>query len=299
MEKLNLNTIEDLTRFQTELNRVIEEHKSQRELEDTIETVPSLSFGTMKRLFESVSECLMNDKKGKSTLKRYINTIKEDKSLRNLFSLHETIEKCTNIKHPELYLNEALNIVTNNNLKTNNFSALGEIVAEAVALSGLNSGEIKDIINNTPLVSESIDYLYSNKKTLNNLNEYVEHYDNVVTFIKENKVTDEVSMVESIDGNEYLDKLNEIAKSIDDEWGKKLVENICLNNLSGLSDEHLFNTYKTSCLTLIENTINNNEDVQTRATFETMKANLERKTYLKENFNTDIVNLAELEYTLM
>ena len=301
MEKINLNTIEDLTRFQNEINNVINEHKTRKELEIMLESVPALRFCELKALFESISEKLFNTPNGGAVIKNYVKFIKESKTLKGLFSLHEAIFKTNNVANSSLFLNEALTIVSNGiNKKAyqNEVHKLGEIVREGLKLVNATTEEIKHNIANVSKVSESIDYIYTNKKTLNNLNEFIDKYSTITMFINENKqdVFDAVENIASAD--DYMKYMNEMANTMDEDWKKRLLENICLSNLSGGSNETVFNTYKESCLTMLGNALNECEDIQTRSTFESMRDNLERKVFLEENFVNDVVNLAELEETL-
>ena len=299
MTQFDLNKIENLTRLQTEINNVIESHIKQKEKESLLETIKTLPFSKLKNLFESVSDKLMDSKDGKKILKKYIKTIKESKSLKGLYSLHEAINKTNEVKDSSLFLNEALNIVSYDNINyRNDLKKLGNVVKEALTFADSSVESINECIKTVSEVSSSIDYLYTNKKTLNNLNEYVENYTNVSKFINENKYVKN-SGEETIDVNTFITEANELTRTLDSEWCKKLFENIFLSNISGGSNEDLFNNYKTSCLSLIDKNLNECEDIQTRSTFENMKNNLEKKSFIKENFATDIMNLAELENTLM
>lgn len=299
MENINLNNIEYLTRLQIELNKVIEGHIMQREKEELLESIETLPFYKLKKLFESISDKLMDSKDGKKILKKYIKTIKESKSLKGLYSLHDAINKTNDVKDSSLFLNEALNIVSYDNVNyMNDLKKLGGIVKEALTFAESSVESINECIKTVSDVSSSIDYLYTNKKTLNNLNEYVENYTNVTKFINENKYVKNGGE-ETIDVNTFITEANELTKTLDSEWCKKLFENIFLSNISGGSNEDLFNNYKTSCLSLIDKNLNECEDIQTRSTFENMKNNLEKKMFIKENFTTDITNLAELEDTLL
>ena len=299
MTQFDLNKIENLTRLQTEINNVIESHIKQKEKESLLETIKTLPFSKLKNLFESVSDKLMDSKNGKKILKKYIKTIKESKSLKGLYSLHEAINKTNEVKDSSLFLNEALNIVSYDNINyRSDLKKLGDVVKEALTFADSSVESINECIKTVSDVSSSIDYLYTNKKTLNNLNEYVENYTNVSKFINENKYVKN-SGEETIDVNTFITEANELTKTLDSEWCKKLFENIFLSNISGGSNEDLFINYKTSCLSLIDKNLNECEDIQTRSTFENMKNNLEKKSFIKENFATDIMNLAELENTLM
>lgn len=299
MTQFDLNKIENLTRLQAEINNVIESHIKQKEKESLLETIKTLPFSKLKNLFESVSDKLMDSKDGKKILKKYIRTIKESKSLKGLYSLHEAINKTNEVKDSSLFLNEALNIVSYDNINYgNDLKKLADVVNEALTFADSSVESINECINTVSEVSSSIDYLYTNKKSLNNLNEYVENYTNVSKFINENKYVKNGGE-ETIDVNTFITEANELTKTLDSEWCKKLFENIFLSNISGGSNEDLFNNYKTSCLSLIDKNLNECEDIQTRSTFENMKNHLEKKSFIKENFATDIMNLAELENTLM
>ena len=244
---------------------------------------------------------MLNSKKGNTLLKKYVTTIKESESLRKLFSLHETVSKTKNITNSSLFLNEALSIVTTKSKKDSfneDKSKLSDIVVEALQLVNTSVDDINNALAKTTNVSESLDYLYTNKKTLKNLNEYVEKYSTVSTFINENKCESVEDSDSNMTDGKFLESFNQLASGLDSDWKKKLVENVVLNGLCGRDDSYIFEMYKTSCLEMIENTLNDCDDIETRSTFENMKHGLEKKTYIKENLTNDIIKLAELEDTL-
>lgn len=290
-----------LERMRDAFIKVLDEHIEANNFQKVINEIPNLNMGEIISLYESISEKLLETNDGRSIIRRYVNTIKENKDLKNVFSLYNYI-KTTNInENHELSLNEAISCigyVDNNNYKKG-LKTLAKIVSEGLVKTNVTRTEINAIIENTNKIYNDIDFIVLNKKTLKNVNEHVLHKDNIINFLKENKVKAVESKPETVLSNkDIINDINEIIGSVNESWVKELIENLTVNNISQLSSQPLFESYKNDCMELINTIIENDDDIKNKSHMLSMKEGLEKKVYNVETFYTDIINLAELKTTL-
>ena len=281
--------------------KVLDEHIEANNFQKVIDNIPNLKLGEIITLYESISEKLLETNDGRNIIKRYINTIKENKDLKNVFSLYNFVKTCNINENHGTCLNEAMTCV--GNIDNENFkkgvNSLGRIVSEGLLKTNKSRAEINNIIEGTNKIYDDIDFIVLNKKTLKTVNEHVYHKDNIINFLKENKFEKTTPIFENaISNKDIINDINEIIGGIDEVWAKELIENITINNVSHVNNQPLFDTYKNDCIRIIESVIDNNIDVSNKSHLLNMKEGLEKKVYKEEAFYTDIINLAELKATL-
>lgn len=302
MKSIDLNNINDLTLFKNELNKTIDNLITSKSLNEKIENIKDLGFTDLINLYESVSDKIIDTKEGKKITKKYVNLLKESKTLNSAFALSKFIFSGVKSENSEMLLNEAINLHKENINKeyVNDLKKLGNIVSDAVRESKINESDISDIINNKHSVCNSLDYILFNKKNMKNLNEYVNNLSNVTKFINENVSNEPSDSIDSINSlSEMVNSINKETSFISEQWQKDLIDSITCNNVAGLTNDVLFEDYKKDCLNLLDNIINaENIDIETKSKMGTLKEGLSLKMYGDNDFYKDIVNLAELKNTL-
>lgn len=302
MKSIDLNNINDLTLFKNELNKTIDNLITSKSLNEKIENIKDLGFTDLINLYESVSDKIIDTKEGKKITKKYVNLLKESKTLNSAFALSKFIFSGVKSENSEMLLNEAINLHKENINKeyVNDLKKLGNIVSDAVRESKINESDISDIINNKHSVCNSLDYILFNKKNMKNLNEYVNNLSNVTKFINENVSNEPSDSIDSINSlSEMVNSINKETSFISEQWQKDLIDSITCNNVAGLTNDVLFEDYKKDCLNLLDNIINaENIDIETKSKMGTLKEGLSLKMYGNNDFYKDIVNLAELKNTL-
>lgn len=288
-----------LQKFKEEIVKVLDEHIEKNKLNETIENVSTLEFGKIIALYEAISDKLLDTKNGSKIVKNYIKTIKECEDLKNIYSIYNFINNGVN-ENQEVCLNEAFSCVGSINKKnyTKKLNELGHIVSEGLKIVNLNRSEIENIVSNVNTIYEDVDYLLFNKKTLKNVNEHISRKKNIVNFLKENKKNNNIVVEENASNKDLLEKINEEIGEIEEEWLKKLFEDVTFNNLSNNKPLVLFEKYKTECLSKINEILENTPDVYSKSKMLTMKESLENKNYKEESFHDDMIKLAELKNTL-
>lgn len=281
--------------------KVLDEHIEVNNFQKLINNIPNLGMGEIITLYESISEKLLESKSGRNVIKKYINIIRENEDLKNVYSFYNFVKTSNINENHEACLNEAINCIGTINKKKyeNGVKKLGEIVSEGVLTTKISKNEINSILENTNTIYSDIDFVLFNKKNIKNINEHVKHKNNVVNFLKENKnIKTELNTTNNISNKDIINDINEIIGNINESWAKELIENITVNNITQLSNEPLFENYKNDCITLINTIIENENDISSKSQMLSMKENLEKKVYKDDSFYTDIINLAELKTTL-
>lgn len=299
MKHLDLKNIDDLERLRNELNKVIGEHISKREKEALIENIGTLGFSKIKEIFECVAPKLIETKKGAKLTRKYVKLMKESKDLKAACNIHKMLREAHSFSDSNMLLSEAISLVKREvdfkNIDAN-LNKMASIVSECVVVSEMSKNELEEIINTKNTISESIDYLLFNEKTLKNIDNYLENFTNVSTFISENKNNEE-PVIEGTP-KDVVEEITENVNGADNIWEKKLLEDITLMYLSNGSEHDLFEAYVNKCVDTINSILSESSDVLTTSKMTQMKENLMNKKYMAESFATDMQNLAELNYTL-
>lgn len=299
-----INNIETLSKFQNELNNIINREIGMIQLHETVESIPNLPFYKMVSLFESIEHKMLDSKKGKSLLKKYIKTIKESKDLKSLYELRKFLHEGITIELNETVGSDALlkelikcyETVDFKNLDENT-NKLGKIISEAVTECACSKDEILNILNNDDIILESFGYVVTNKKSLKNISEYMTKFAKVSNFLSENVKTS-VVLDENFDAKNVSSDINEAINDASEKWERDLAEKVTLFTLSNRNMSELFEEYKNDCLNKINEIIEDTTDITGKSRFTTMKENLEKKSYDISRFSDDISVLAELKNTL-
>jgi hypothetical protein len=299
-----INNIETLSKFQNELNNIINREIGMIQLHETVESIPNLPFYKMVSLFESIEHKMLDSKKGKSLLKKYIKTIKESKDLKSLYELRNFLNEGITSELNEsvgsdVLLNELIKCYETVDFKNldENTNKLGKIISEAVTECACSKDEILNILNNDDIILESFGYVVTNKKSLKNISEYMTKFAKVSNFLSENAKTS-VVLDENFDAKNVSSDINEVINDASEKWERDLAEKVTLFTLSNRNMSELFEEYKNDCLNKINEIIEDTADIAGKSRFTAMKENLEKKTYDVSRFSDDISVLAELKNTL-
>lgn len=299
MSNLSLDTIDGLTKLSKELNLVIENKINKLQLNENIKKVDELSLYSCVQLFESISDKLFSTPNGQKCIAKYANIIKANNDLKESFIMYKNIKEPTNMTDVNLYVCEACDYV--NTLNNKNFNKglkeLRNVVKKALKECKISNEMFNTYTEGNKTINESLQYVFENKKTAKNLNEYTNNIANIINYVNENKKN--TSIIES-ESATYEDLKNIFENSDLTKWENDAVEKIVMCNIKNGNKSELFETYKNECLVLIEENLND-EDItlETKSRLSTMKVQLNEKVYKEETSNEDILKLANLEYTLL
>ena len=297
---LDLSKIENLSRFQEEINKVINNHINECKRDESIRSIHELNYMKLINLMESTIPSLTNLPNGLKVIKKYVKLMKESTSLKPMYEFYKLIKKGHTCENSDLFLSEAL-ACTKSNINSETLSAdrekLSKIVAESVKLTKLDIETINNVINENCELINSLEFLLENEKKMSNLDDYLNNFSVVSRVLNENIVKDKTDII--VDNTK--DVVSELCEHINSEtnvWMRKLLEDIAFSQLTSDGEDNLFESYKHKCINTINEIIEKTEDIETISKMKNMSESLENKKYSKENFSFDIVKLAELNNTL-
>lgn len=240
------------------------------------------NFGSAKHIFENISHHLLQKKGGKALINKYINVIKENKSLKTLYACHEGLNQNNTVESKKVYITEALSIAgqINYNEYINGLSNIISIISESFNLLGdefiLNNVECD---KNIHMIGESLVYLSTTKKNIKNLNDYINHINIVTENVIKNdaKTLDVDSTLEEI-VSKFSNNINDIFETEDKVTTFQKTKNICLEMISKQKE------------------INNDEEIMSKLS--EMEEKLSNKQYTYETFTKDMLYMTELQEVL-
>ena len=294
MKKIDLANINNLELLKENFINVIDEHISREKNRMAISNADSKNVGELKYIFEHVSDKLYNDASGKGLIKKYINTVKENKGLKNFYTLFETIKNINGVNDSSVFLNEAIKLTKK--IGANEEKKLRNVVKEAILSSDMSDDDLNSIMDSySKNIDKEITTVLLEKCTTKNILEYSNSLDKV-----RNMLGDRHDVVnESKESpKEIVDKLNGLVDESFEQWERDVIRDISLYTVANKDKSELFETYKNDCINLIKETIENCESVEEKSRFTTMSENLLNKQYCEENFAADMLKLSELKDTL-
>lgn len=294
MKNIDLNTIEGLTKLKESLEKTISNKIEKQKIDESVKKIDSLTFGSMKSLFEGLSDRVF-DSKNKNLVGKYAKTIKENKDLRTLYNLYESVLNANEVSNVDLLVNSLVSLSEGLDRKNINKGKkeLSKVLKECIYASNVSNDELNTLLEGSE-INKAIDYIFNNRKNTSNIFEHTNNMNVVIKYVNEN-MKPVVSNQKT--NNELLNDLNESISGLE-QWESDVIKDLTLHTLSESSKEELFNRYKNDCIAILEEKINESEILEERARFESMKRNLSDKEYVAEKLNESLFKLSELKYTL-
>ena len=294
MKNIDLTKVDSLEALKENFNNVINEHISRAKNKEAVSNVDTNNVGEMKYIFENISDKLYEDRDGKSVIKKYVKTIKENTGLKNFYTLFETIKNINGVNDSSVFLNEAVKL--SKKITKSEENKLRDIIKEGVRLSNMSNDELKSIMEDyTSNIDREISTILLEKCTPKNVLEYSNSIDKVRTMLGDRCNTVNESKE---DPKEIVEKLNGLVDESFEQWERDVIRDVSLYTVANKDKSELFENYKNECLNLISETLEQCESVEEKSRFETMSESLTKKEYSEENFTTDMMKLSELKETL-
>lgn len=243
-------------------------------------------FGCAKTIFESMIPSLLSKKEGKSIINKYVKTIKENKSLKTIYSYYEGLNENKTADSKKTYIIEALSIGTpvHYNEYVDGVGKMINLISESFKVLG-DDFVLKNVSldEKSKLIGESLLYLSTTKKSVKNLNEYFSHIDTVCeNIVKENKENINLDLTLSELVSEMHNKKNEDLNKIFNNENK----------------EEIFKEEKNKCLNLLHKQIKENTDKEVVNRLTEMETKLNEKYYKFDTFTKDMLYMNELQEVL-
>ena len=249
----------------------------------------SRNFGIIYNVFEQNFDKLLETKQGKNIIKEGYNIIKKSKVLHEQFKISDAFEKTNNVDNVKDFVNEASMLVKNYDRQTimeNNEKLISFIKEHKL-------DEYVHISEETENLYEAIEYIILNKKSFNNINNYIKAQKTISEHIEKNikNKINETTNKEIF--NEFEEKVDEAEKKIEENISaeeKKLLENFANDRIDKKS---LFNEYKETTLRKVNEMIRLSEDEEDKAGWEELYEDVKSRTFSEDN-TLNISNCAEM-----
>lgn len=247
------------------------------------------TFGELNFMLESELPKLFM--KNKEALKECTKLMKEDKNLRGAFRLIDALRNynCDGDSHQ--YVKESIELAANEiNRKT--FRESVEKLADLLSKHEIGGYEIDEA---TVKYFKDCERVLFEEKKLTNLTEYTNAINSIASYVESNKkpMLESKTVIDTL--TEELEK--KMANLTEEE--KTLVQDIIdfKKPMVDARQEQLFNRFKNECLRTVDSLMSEANDEEIEG-LNSIKEQLENKTYCKETIVQDIANLLEIRDVL-
>lgn len=300
MKNTTFKTIGDFQRLKESLNDVIDKRITKMKLEECINSFNSLSFACLNEIFKNTVDKLYETKEGKRLIKKYVKTIKESNDLKKVYSIYNIVNSPNKINDGTLFIKESISLIKEIDKKNygDSLSSISDIVKECAVSANLDTEAIENIKDKYHgSISESLDYVLFNKMGMNNIVEYTNGLSRITNFINENKKHENDLMVEGKSICELIGDFDKLFTNDIEIWESTAIKDISLAELSGKDKKDVFEEYKSECLSIIEENLNE-KDAENSSRFQGMKEKLLKKEFNSDTIVEDILMLSELKHVL-
>lgn len=287
LEQLEQGNIEE---FETDRALANEYFDKMHEDEEEMDTLynESRNFGIIYNVIEANVPRLLENSKGKKALRKLVEAIKSDKILHEQFKAYNNFQPTKKIKNADAYIAEAVSILPkfNKNKVKNSNEKLIKLIKEC------KLDEMVVIDDDKLDLYESIEYVTMNKKSLSNIDEYV----NATNVIKES--IEKISVVEKnpMTIENYANEVNNVSESIANELNSE--EFRLIKEMTNGNAENYFNECKAKTLSKLNEMISNETDMDSKSRLSQIFEKINNKTYIKENAIVDIAEMIEMQDTI-
>ena len=247
----------------------------------------SRNFGIIYNVFEQNIENLWDTKEGKKIVKECYNLIKSNKVLNEQFKIYDMFEKAQNVEDVKDFVNEASNII-----KTFDKKLVMENNEKLIKfIRNKKLDEYVDIPEETENLYEAIEYIVLNKKTYDNVNDFVKAQNVITEHIIKNQKNNIVE--NKLTSVEFEDKIEEAEKEINENINQE--EKTLLDRFLTTKNQNkkeVFENYKRKTLRKIKEMIESSEDSD-KSQWNKIYENVSSKNF-SENMSENITNCAEM-----
>ena len=292
----SINNIETLREMRKEFNDICEIQEKHLQAIEEAKNLNTKSFLFIKESFDNLSENLFKTKDGRKIINRYINEHKNNKDLQKMFFVYENITRANKNLNVDVLLDEMKNLVGDiNETKLNKgIKNISKLLKEAYVIIGTDSSKLISTHNNT-ILDESVNYVVTNSKKLDNLTRYSMCVNEIKKFINNNEVTTPIFENTVLKPEDVINEFNE--KYSEETLGKDEYK-LFLEIKNAEDKSQVFEKYKNECLKTLEEAINSNQDQITCNQLYEFKTRITRKEYNADTVGTDVANFIELQKTI-
>ena len=287
-----------LLKLRDALNEQIDNQIESEDKKAVLESVGTMPITMAIDSFREMLPYIFENAKYTKILKKYVKTIKENKDLTRAYNVANALRTPIGVTDAQMYVNEAASILEKCDKKSlkEGLDELTDILTYGLSQTGMPSEKIRQLLESSKNdgFNTMFNYLLENTCRSNNLREWSDNKSRLCEYVKAQNET--VGEKASINVSEGLTQLKNIVKESEEPWEAALYNDI-INIEMGGSKEALFESYKTTCISKIDESIEAS-DVATKAKLNEMKDKLSIKAFNETTFYDDIIKMAELRSML-
>ena len=284
LDHLEKGNIEEFETDRALANKFFDEMNAEEEEMDALYN-ESRNFGIIYQVIESNVPTLLETKEGQKALRKIIKTIKGNKILHEQFKAYNNLQPLHKINNVDEYIAESLSLVPKFNKKDvkENNERLIKLIKK------YNLDEMIDIDDEKLNLFESIEFVTMNKKSLKNIDDYV----NATKMIKESIINLPVSETKDFSIEDYAEEINNVSENIAKELNSAEIK--LLKEVTNGNSEEYFNECKSKTLSKLDEMISNEKDIETKSRLSKIYEKINNKRYNKKNAIVDIAEMVEMQ----
>lgn len=284
LDHLEKGNIEEFETDRALANKFFDEMNAEEEEMDALYN-ESRNFGIIYQVIESNVPTLLETKEGQKALRKIIKTIKGNKILHEQFKAYNNLQPSDKIENVDEYIAESLSLVPKFNKK-----AVKEANERLIKLiKKYNLDEMVDIDDDKLDLFESIEFVTMNKKSLKNIDDYV----NATKMIKESIIKMSVSEAKDFSIEDYAEEINNVSENIAKDLNSAEIK--LLKEVTNSNSEEYFNECKSKTLSKLDEMISNEKDIETKSRLSNIYEKINNKSYNKKNAIVDIAEMVEMQ----
>lgn len=284
LDHLEKGNIEEFETDRALANKFFDEMNAEEDEMDALYN-ESRNFGIIYQVIESNVPTLLETKEGQKVLRNIIKTIKGNKILHEQFKAYNNLQPLHKINNVDEYIAESLSLVPKFNKKDvkENNERLIKLIKK------YNLDEMVDIDDEKLDLFESIEFVTMNKKSLKNIDDYV----NATKMIKESIINLPVSETKDFSIEDYAEEINNVSENIAKDLNSAEIK--LLKEVTNGNSEEYFNECKSKTLSKLDEMISNEKDIETKSRLSKIYEKINNKRYNKKNAIVDIAEMVEMQ----
>ena len=284
LDHLEKGNIEEFETDRALANKFFDEMNAEEDEMDALYN-ESRNFGIIYQVIESNVPTLLETKEGQKVLRNIIKTIKGNKILHEQFKAYNNLQPLHKINNVDEYIAESLSLVPKFNKKDvkENNERLIKLIKK------YNLDEMVDIDDEKLDLFESIEFVTMNKKSLKNIDDYV----NATKMIKESIINLPVSETKDFSIEDYAEEINNVSENIAKELNSAEIK--LLKEVTNGNSEEYFNECKSKTLSKLDEMISDEKDIETKSRLSKIYEKINNKRYNKKNAIVDIAEMVEMQ----
>lgn len=287
LEHLEKGEIEKFETDRALANKYFDEMNAEEEELDALYN-ESRNFGIIYQVIESNVNHLLESAEGQKSVRRIVKAIKGDKILHEQFKAYNNLQPSNSVNNVSEYITEALSLVPSLDKKL--VKETNEKLIRLIRKEKLD--EMVDIDDDKLNLFESIEYVTMNKKSIDNIDEYI----NATNIIKESicKLPSKKKELDTI--KDYTDTINSVSESLGNDMTHDEVK--LLKEIYSENGENYFNECKSITLSKLNEMMSKETDMDTKSRLSQIYEKINAKYFNKKNAAVDVSEMIEIQNTI-